>query len=91
MEARLTPNPVCFVAPENPPTTAQARTNTPKPSSPQVSKPSSFRLAVNNWFNNQRPMHRLARSTSAETEDHYYGPVYQRTNQPVGSQKPLTA
>ena len=48
MEARLSPNPVCFVAPENPPSTAQVWTNTPKPSSPQVSKPSSFRLAVNN-------------------------------------------
>ncbi len=36
-----------FVAPENPPTTSTVRTNAPKPSSPQVSKPSSSKLAIN--------------------------------------------
>jgi hypothetical protein len=34
VETRLTPIPVCFVAPENPPTTVPMRTHTPNPSSP---------------------------------------------------------
>ena len=41
------------------------------------------------WFNNQRLMHRLGRTTPAETEDRYY--AHQRTSQPVGSQKPRSA
>jgi hypothetical protein len=34
VETRLTPIPVCFVAPENPSTTVPVRTHTPNPSSP---------------------------------------------------------
>lgn len=41
------------------------------------------------WFNNQRLMHRLGRTTPAETEAHYYS--NQSADQPVGSQKPGSA